>query len=676
MNRLSSETSPYLLQHKHNPVHWRAWSEDVLRDARQADKPVLLSIGYAACHWCHVMAHESFEDPEIARAMNDLFINVKVDREERPDIDAIYQSALALLGEQGGWPLTMFLTPEGEPFWGGTYFPPEPRYGRPGFGDVLRAISDVYHNDPSRIRTNVQALRDGLRRLSSPQSGPGLTLAMLDQAAAAAVRLVDPALGGTAGAPKFPQPVFFRFLWRAYKRSRAEMYRDAVLTTLQHMCQGGIYDHVGGGFARYATDSRWLVPHFEKMLYDNALLVDLMTEVWLDTRDPLLAVRIAETISWCLADLRVDDPSGSDFAFAGAYDADSEGVEGKYYVWSEAEIDDLLGSDAALFKAAYDVSRRGNWEGHTILNRSHAPALRSEADEETLRRCRQVLLEARRKRVPPLRDDKVLADWNGLMIAALTRAAAVFDQPAWRDAAEAAFRFISRNLSAGERLLHAWCAGSSRHPAVIEDYASMALAAVALFETTGRRDYLAHAEHWAAIADRYYWDPMDGGYFQSADDTTDVFTRAKTIADHATPSGNTTMLEVLARLYHLTGNQHYRARCDAMIVLFSGNNPQYLIAVPGLLTNFELLERGVQVVIVGDRDDAQAAALRRAAVRAPTPLKIIMPISSGAEDLPSSHPAKGKGMVDGRATAYVCIGSTCGLPITEPEVLLQHLDHQ
>ncbi|MCW5699474.1 MAG: thioredoxin domain-containing protein [Rhodospirillales bacterium] len=675
MNRLLSETSPYLLQHKNNPVHWRPWGDDVLADARRYNKPILLSVGYAACHWCHVMAHESFENIDIADLMNDLFINVKVDREERPDIDTIYQLALALLGEQGGWPLTMFLAADGSPFWGGTYFPPRPRYGRPGFPDVLRTVAEIYREDPKRVHQNVTAIRNGLSRISIPLAGPGLNFDIVEETAADAVRLIDPILGGTQGAPKFPQPLFFRFLWRAYKRTGNDAYREAVLTTLTRMCQGGIYDHVGGGFARYATDEHWLIPHFEKMLYDNALLIDLLTEVWLDTHDPLFEQRIRETIDWIVSDLKASDASDTDHAFAAAFDADSEGVEGKFYVWSEIEIDALLAEDAATFKAVYDVTPTGNWEGATILNREHSAKLLSDVEEKAFQRNLQVLLAARRRRVPPLRDDKVLADWNGLTISAMARAAAVFDEPKWVHKAESAFTFIARHLDDDGRLFHSWCAGSARHPAVIDDYAAMALAALALFETTGRRDYIDRAERWVAIADRHYWDAVDGGYFLSADDTRDVIVRAKTMTDHATPSGNTTMLEVLARLSHLTGDPTYRDRCDILIKLFSSNKPQYLVSQPGLLTNFELLERAVQIVIIGEADNDQTIALKRAAFRAAEPLKIVS-VFSPNDALPPSHPAHAKGQVADEATAYVCVESRCGLPVSTPEALSEQLTRQ
>ena len=419
-NRLGDETSPYLLQHRDNPVHWQPWSEATLAAAKAADKPILLSIGYAACHWCHVMAHESFENPQIAARMNELFVNIKVDREERPDLDQVYQHALALMGEQGGWPLTMFLTPDGEPFWGGTYFPPEQRWGRPGFAQVLEALSEAYRAKRDDVAKNVTALRDALQRLGQPQSGGGVSRQQLDPIAERLLRETDQINGGIGTAPKFPQCGIFELLWRAWKRTRQPAYRDAVIKALDAMCQGGIYDHLGGGFARYSTDARWLAPHFEKMLYDNAELVDLLTLVWQDTRNPLYRQRIEETIGWVEREMLT---SGG--GFASSLDADSEHEEGKFYVWSEAEIDAVLGDRAALFKRFYDVTPEGNWEGHTILNRISTPALADDATEAELAICREMLLQARASRVRPGWDDKVLADWNGLMIAAMAEAGIV-----------------------------------------------------------------------------------------------------------------------------------------------------------------------------------------------------------------------------------------------------------
>lgn len=671
MNRLSQEISPYLLQHKDNPVHWRAWGADALADARREDKPILLSVGYAACHWCHVMAHESFENDEIAALMNALFINIKVDREERPDIDGIYQSALALMGERGGWPLTMFLTPEGEPFWGGTYFPPAPRYGRPGFPQLLMAIAEAYRSDKAKVETNVTALRAALAKMQAPEPGNGLSVEGLDETARFALRLIDSHHGGTAGAPKFPQPTFFRFLWRAYKRRGEPVFRDAVTATLDAICQGGIYDHLAGGFARYSTDDVWLVPHFEKMLYDNALLIDLMAEVWRETQSPLYAKRTAEAIDWAMTEMRVDAGDGALFAFASALDGDSEGVEGKYYVWDEAEIDAVLGDDAPAFKAAYGVRAGGNWEGHTILNRIGMP-LPDEDEDRLLARSRETLLAVRRRRIPPGRDDKVLADWNGLMIAALAEAGAVFDRREWIESAATAFRFVTTHMSEGERLKHVWRAGQARHPAVLEDYANMSRAALALHQVTADRAYLDQAMAWCEVADRHFHDEAAGGYFVSADDTTDVIARPKSVADNAVPSGNGTMIEVLAMLFFATGEARYRQRAEQSARLFSGTNPQYLLSIPGMLAAWELLEGGAQVVVIADPRDPAGATLRRAALQAPAGPRFVLAV--GPEDaLPEGHPAFGKSQVGGQATAYVCVGQTCTLPATSPAELRDRL---
>ncbi len=394
-NRLSRESSPYLLQHADNPVHWQAWGPDALEQARRERKPIMLSVGYAACHWCHVMAHECFEDSSIAAVMNELYINIKVDREERPDLDTIYQSSLALLGQQGGWPLTMFLTPDGEPFWGGTYFPPTARFGRPGFPDVLRALADTYTREPDKVTKNVAALREALAKLAVNQRGEAIPNDAYDSIAARLAQEVDPVHGGLGGAPKFPQPSIFTLLWRGYRRTRDEALRKAVTTTLTAMCQGGIYDHLGGGFARYSVDGEWLVPHFEKMLYDNAQLISLLTLVWQHTREPLYETRVRETIAWLRREM-ISEGGG----FAATLDADSEGEEGKFYVWSAGEITRLLSDRSELFARAYDVTPGGNWEGKTILNQRQAGPIAAD-DAAMLSECRTILLEERDKRDSP-----------------------------------------------------------------------------------------------------------------------------------------------------------------------------------------------------------------------------------------------------------------------------------
>jgi hypothetical protein len=672
-NRLTDETSPYLLQHKDNPVHWQPWSPEVLAYAKEADKPILLSVGYAACHWCHVMAHESFEDPAIAVLMNEHFVNIKVDREERPDLDAIYQHALALLGEQGGWPLTMFLTPDGEPFWGGTYFPPTSRWGRPGFPDVLRALSNAYRQEREKVAGNVKALRDALQRLGAPQAGGGISIAITDQVADRLVREVDRAHGGIGHAPKFPQPGIFELLWRAWRRTGNEVYRDTVTLTLDNMCQGGIYDHLGGGFARYSVDAEWLVPHFEKMLYDNAQLVELLTLAWQDTRKPLYAERIEETVGWVAREMMVEGA-----AFASSLDADSEHEEGKFYVWSEHEIDRLLGGAggdrAALFKRVYDVTPAGNWEGHTILNRLQQMERLDDASEAELAACRRILFEAREPRVHPGRDDKVLADWNGLMIAALANASLAFDRRDWREMAQRAFDFVSREMAETDgRLAHSWRAARRRNPATVDDYANLSRAALALHEATGSGAYLAQVERWLDILDRHYWDRAGGGgYFFTADDTEGLIARVKTAQDGPVPSGNGTMVGVLARLYHLTGDDRHRDRAETIVRTFSGELTRNFFPLGALLNGNELLQRAVQVVIRGTRGETDTDALLRAVHGVSLPNRVLSVVVDG-ETLPPNNPAAGKDRVGGRAAAYVCEGTTCSLPHTDPQRLTEDL---
>ena len=430
-NRLKEETSPYLLQHQDNPVHWWPWGDDAFAEARRLHKPVLLSVGYAACHWCHVMAHESFEDRATAAVMNELFINIKVDREERPDVDALYMNALHQLGEQGGWPLTMFLTDGGEPFWGGTYFPKEQIYGRPPFTHVLREVSRIYREEQGKVRQNADALKAAIQPKWEESAEDNVNENTLADLATRLSKAFDPIHGGLAGAPKFPNCVILSFLWKMGLKHRIQPCIEGVEKALIHISQGGIYDHLGGGFARYSVDERWLVPHFEKMLYDNALLIDLMTEVWKERRHPLFQARVEETVAWLLREMVAPDGG-----FASSYDADSEGEEGKFYVWAKDEITEVLGKEnTVFFSQAYDVSEYGNWEDKVILNRLRSIGLMSPAEEELLAALRKKLFEAREARVRPGWDDKVLADWNGLAIAALVNAGEAFSQPSWIEAA-------------------------------------------------------------------------------------------------------------------------------------------------------------------------------------------------------------------------------------------------
>jgi len=649
-------------------VHWQGWGEAALAAAKAEDKPILLSIGYAACHWCHVMAHESFENPAIAALMNDLYINIKVDREERPDLDAIYQHALALLGEHGGWPLTMFLSPDGEPFWGGTYFPPEPRWGRPGFAQVLQSVAQTYRSEREKVTKNVTILRDALAKLGQPEAGDDIDPALFDRVAERLLREVDPLNGGIGTAPKFPQCSIFELLWRGWKRTHQTPYREAVTRTLTTICQGGIYDHLGGGFARYSVDARWLAPHFEKMLYDNAELVDLLTLVWQETRDPLYAQRVAETIGWLEREILTGEGG-----FASSLDADSEHEEGKFYVWSAAEIDAALGADAALFKEFYDVTPEGNWEDHTILNRLNHPALADAETEALLARCREKLFSVRAPRVRPGLDDKVLADWNGLMIAALAHAGLVFARPEWIALAERAFAFAREHMAAPEgRLFHSWRNGKARHPANVDDYANLCRAALALYEATLEKVYLDHARQWIDVLDRHYWDGGAGGYFFAADDTPGLIARAKTAADAAVPSGNGTLVGVLIRLAILTGDESYRERAEAIVRAFAGEVRRNFFPLATLINNAELAQKPVQIVLVGERTDAAFHALRRAISAVSLPNRVVIALAPG-ETLSPNHPAAGKSLVEGKPAAYVCDGPVCSLPIVVSQQLVDAL---
>ncbi len=674
-NRLAQETSPYLLQHQDNPVHWQPWDDDALKTAEAEDKPILLSIGYAACHWCHVMAHESFESPEIAALMNEHFINIKVDREERPDLDSIYQSALALLGEHGGWPLTMFLTPKGEPFWGGTYFPPEPRYGRPGFPQILLGISEVYRTEPEKVKKNVAGLGSALRKLSDNLPGAQVTPDQITQIAERLLRECDPVNGGIGQAPKFPQPSINKLFWRAWKRSGQPAFRNAVELALTRMCQGGIYDHLGGGFARYTVDERWLVPHFEKMLYDNAQILDLLTWAWQDSGNPLYEQRVRETVGWLLRDMLAqesDQGTAKVAGFASTLDADSEGEEGKFYVWSEAEIDELLQDRAPAFKATYEVSAGGNWEGKNILNRLQDTTLLSEEEENALAESRALLFERRKDRIHPGWDDKVLADWNGLMIAALARTGSIFSETAWVEAAAGAFAFVCERMMPDGRLHHSWRRGQLKHAATLDDHANLAEAALALFETTGQESYLSSAIDLCATLDRHYWDEAGGGYFFTADDAQDLIVRSKSAHDNAVPAGNGTMVGVLTRLYHLTGEDSYRARAEQLITAFTGELNRNFFPLSTLLNGAEFFQSAQQIVIV-TRPGSDDAAPFLAAVHSLSLPNAILQVIPADQELPEGHPARGKGLVDGRAAVYLCQGQSCSLPMTAANELLTAL---
>ncbi len=660
-NLLGKESSPYLLQHADNPVHWRPWGPAALAEAQRHEKPILLSVGYAACHWCHVMAHESFEDDSSAAMMNELFVNIKVDREERPDIDQIYQSALGLLGEQGGWPLTMFLTPSGEPFWGGTYFPKTNGYGRPAFTHVLKEVHRIFNEEPDKVIQNRNGLVDALKNLSRTGGEGVLSLDILKGSADRLARYVDLARGGIQGAPKFPQVTFFDFLWRTGLRTNDKKLQITVSTTLERICQGGIYDHVGGGFSRYSVDADWLVPHFEKMLYDNAQLIRLLTRVWARTGESLFERRVRETVDWIAREMRAPDGG-----FAASLDADSEGVEGKFYVWSETEIDEVLGSESELFKRIYDITRTGNFEGRNIPNLLNLESPLTEADEEAFGPAKAALLEARAKRVRPGWDDKVLTDWNGMMIAALADASIIFEEPEWLAAAAETFTFIVGKLGGDGRLMHSCRGGKAQHTGMLDDYAHMCDGALALYQATGDATYLDWVKVWLKTLDAYYWDKMSGGYYFTAKDAEALIVRTRNCTDNAVPAGNAVVASVLARMELLTGKKDYRDRALETVGAFAAGAQKNIFPLTSLFIAYEQIERPALLTLVGT--EAERLALLPGALRAGPPSATVLHVDD-AEAIPEgSSVAKSITNIG----AYVCIGPVCSLPLsTADEIALE-----
>jgi uncharacterized protein YyaL (SSP411 family) len=659
-NRLAGATSPYLLQHADNPVPWYEWGEEAFAEARRRNVPVLLSVGYAACHWCHVMAHESFEDPEIGRLIGEHFVAIKVDREERPEIDAIYQEALALLGEEGGWPLTMFLTPEGEPFWGGTYFPPEPRYGRPSFRQVLERIAQLWRESRDRIDTSARSLREALLRLETPKAGE-LDESFVLRAATSIADEFDPVHGGIGGAPKFPQAPVLDFLWLVARRQGWPLVQHRLLHTLARMCQGGIYDHLGGGFARYSVDAFWLVPHFEKMLYDNAQLIALLAEAAAATGDPLYATRLRETLSWLVREMLTEA------GFASSLDADSEGEEGKFYLWSLEEIERLLGPEAEVFALAYGVTRKGNFAGRNVLNRLHEPGLREAAEEERLARCRQILFAAREKRPRPARDDKVLADWNGLLIRALVLASRRLGDAALLELARDLFSRITQHLSEDERLFHSWRAGRRGVPGLLGDYAEMALAALLLHEATGERAYLERAHSWLKTAERLFGEGS-GIWSQAARGASDLQFELRNARDGPIPSPVASLAEAFVRLHLLTGERAFEEKAARIFTAYGGEVRHHPFAHAALLRSFLFALQPLTIVVVGEAGDQRREQLIQTAGRAAPPGHLLLAVADTAT-LPAGHPAAGKPWRAGRAMAFVCPGRVCLEPTDDPSAL-------
>ncbi|WP_447973340.1 thioredoxin domain-containing protein [Nitrospira sp. Kam-Ns4a] len=669
-NRLVQEASPYLRQHAHNPVDWYPWGAEALARAKAEDKPILLSIGYSACHWCHVMAHECFENPDIAQLMNERFVNVKVDREERPDLDDLYQKAVQVFtGRSGGWPLTVFLTPDQEPFYGGTYFPPVPRYNLPAFPQVLQSVAEAYHGRSADIQTNIERVRAGLRRVSVPQpSGEPLSAALLDGAVRELGFFYDPVHGGFGDGPKFPTAAPLNLLLRHHNRTKDGDALDLVTHTLRKMAAGGLYDHLGGGFHRYTVDARWLVPHFEKMLYDNAQLIRLYLDGWRLTGDDRFRQVVEETIAYLSREMTA--PGG---AFYAAQDADSEGEEGKYFLWTPAEVKAVLGTELGeLFCRVYDVTETGNFEGKSILNRlGHAslPPEEMEEIERLLTPAKHKLLEVRERRVKPGLDDKILTGWNALAISALLDAYQALAEPAYLAKAERALAFLLDRGYRDGRLSRMVTEGRSRLNAYLDDYACLAAALVDAFEATAELAHLERAIELVELMLDRFWDPEGDGFFFTGSDHEALLQRMKPGTDSAVPSGNAVAALALLRLSAYTGEPRYRDRAERTLRLFRAQMDQNAYGSAAMLCAADLHLRGPQdIVLVGRRTDPALQEMRAVVGRRYLPNKTLVLVEDGAAGeaarfVPAA--AKGKRAVDGRPTAYVCQQFTCSRPVTD-----------
>jgi len=659
-NLLALETSPYLLQHKDNPVHWYPWGDAAFNAAKNSDKPILLSIGYAACHWCHVMAHESFEDQATADVMNENFINIKIDREEFPDVDKLYMDALHAFGERGGWPLTVFLEPDGTPFWGGTYFPNQPQYGRPGFVQVLQALSHTWNVEREKISNNKQAILNALKQNNAP--GPDnktITEQVLIKTANQIVGATDKINGGLSGAPKFPQTTIYTLLWRMYLKTGNQEYRQSVLTTLTQMCQGGIYDHLAGGFARYSVDERWLAPHFEKMLYDNALILDLLILVNRSENNILFRKRIKETVSWLLSEMKT--PEG---AFAASYDADSEGEEGTYYVWSYQEVTSVIPEpNQSVFCKYYDITKQGNWEGKNIPNRLlYSEELEPDV-EQLLDQIKMELLNHRISRPKPGWDDKTLTDWNGLTISMLCNAGFAMSNPDWIEAAIQAYNAVKKNLWFSDTLHHAWRKDKVTNMATADDYANLIKAALALYEATTFERYLDDAKNLTDLFKKSHWNKDTGGYFFTSDKIKNLLVRSCHAHDEATPNANGTMLSNLAKLYQLTGHTKYDQQANDLLDSFASAAANSPMAHTGFLTGYLALAEQLQAVLVVPKKYKDVFSLIGKIKAGREPITILT-VYDGTK-FPESHPAYGKELLRKLPTVYICKGKVCSEPFTD-----------
>ena len=671
-NHLQNETSPYLLQHANNPVDWHPWGEEAMRLANEQDKPILLSIGYAACHWCHVMAHESFEDEATAAQMNADFINVKVDREERPDIDSIYMQAVNAMIGRGGWPMTVFLTPDGKPFYAGTYFPDEPRHGMPSFRQILTGVTQAWQRDRENVDGSASEVAERLQALSSVgfEQQP-LDADTLRGALRGLGQQFDATWGGFGEAPKFPQPMTIELLLREFLRSKDEHALEMAETTLQKMAEGGMWDQIGGGFARYSVDHRWLVPHFEKMLYDNAQLARVYLHAWQVTGNDFYRRITEETLDYVLLEMRHENGG-----FYSSQDADSEGVEGKFYVWSADEIRDALGEDADVFMQIYGVSDEGNWEGQNILNlrvdpKRLAAQLGTDAGSlgARLAASRTELYGLRSQRVWPGLDDKVLTSWNGLMLAAFAEAGQTLRRPDYIEAAISNADFLHRTMRRDSgRLFRTWKAGSeAKYNAYLEDYAFLADGLLALYEATFEASWVDWARELAELMLAHFRDTTNGGFFDTSDDHEQLIHRPKDLQDNAVPSGNAMAASVLTKLSLLTGNGDYWQVAEQSTATMSKFMSQYPSGFGQWLNVASfMLSEPREIALVGSAD--AIAPLLEVARDGYQPFQVVAAGEEASLPLLENRP-----QIDGQGTAYVCRQFLCQAPVTKPEELALQL---
>lgn len=651
---LDNANSLFLQSHKDNPVRWRVWGPDALAEAKALDKPILLSLGYIGCHWCQVMNRETFNDPGVAQIINENFIPVLADRDERPDLDMLYQGAAGLMGHQGGWPLNIFLTPDGRPYWVAGHLTADDKPDMPGMRRVASDTAAIWKDDRARAEDTGDKVRAAVENLYNRDMTAGQEQMNLDLAAVRIGQRYDIFFGGMQGAQKFPSVLLLEVLWRAFLRSGTPQFSQLVFTSLDSILFGGMYDHIGGGFFRHSMDERWYEPTFEKMLYDQAQLIEFCTDIFKFNRNELCRQRVFETVEFLLRDMKVGD------AFAASISSGSQNEDSKYYTWSEAEIDAaLVGTFSARFKQVYGITRDGNLLGRNLPKRLGNPAPANEADEVLLTKQRGMLLALRAKRPRPLRDDRILPNQNGLAISALARAGMTFERPDWIQAAVKAFDAVVKELGGEDNsLLH-----TTGMPGICDDYAEMARAALSLREVTGDARFLAQAKAWTKVLDEHFWNNQIGGYCFYADNAEQLFVRPRMVFDNPTPSANGSMLMVLTRLALLTGETEYMGRASALAQTFGNEANRVLNGAGGYFAGLEYLVNSLIILVIGHKGHSKTQELMRAYWGKTMPNGMIVQIEPG-DVLPAQHPAFGRGMEGGHPTAYICQAGNCSNPIT------------